>query len=270
MKFALNYSPQAAQLLKSGAIEVDLFKCPDWEDLATEAGAFKPVYIHFPFEAGKRTVEPQQMEAARAWRDRTGTPFINTHITPVYNRLKNADDVDEVVSVVLEDVMPRVDYFGADKVIAENIPYPERNRSEKPPLSADPEIITRVIEMANCGLLLDLGHARRMSEYLAIDPRRYIQQLPVHRLREVHVTGLGYYPDDGQRVDHLPMMDDDWLLLQWALDCIQRGEWAQPWVVSCEYGGIGPIFDWRSDIEVIREQIPRMYAMVQAAQPVRV
>jgi|GEM_PF-3341121 len=33
MRFALNYSPQAAVLLAEGRIEIDLYKCPDWSDL---------------------------------------------------------------------------------------------------------------------------------------------------------------------------------------------------------------------------------------------
>jgi uncharacterized protein len=270
MKFALNYSPQAEELLQSGTIEIDLFKCPDWEDLVSQAEAVRPVYIHFPFEAGTRPVEPQQMDQAQAWLERTGTIYVNTHITPITANLRNPNDFEEVVERVLRDVMPLVERFGADKVIAENIPYPERNASMKPLLSADTGVITRVIETSGCGLLLDLGHARRTAEHLAIDPRVYIEQLPLHHLREIHVTGLGYHPDDRGRVDHLPMMDEDWLLLEWALGCIQRGEWAKPWVVSCEYGGVGSGFEWRSNRSVIAEQIPRMYAMVKAAQPVSV
>jgi uncharacterized protein len=270
MKFALNYSPQAVELLKAGEIEIDLFKCPDWEDLVPLAQAHCPAYVHFAFQAGTRRVEAAEMDAAQRWRERTGTPYINTHITPVYSQLANPEDREEVVACVLQDVMPMVERFGADHVIAENIPYPERRATDKPYLSADAEVITRVIETANCGLLLDLGHARRTSEYLAIDPRRYIQQLPVHRLREVHVTGLGYHPDDGRRNDHLPMMEEDWLLLEWALGCIQRGEWSTPWVVSCEYGGVGPFFGRFSDIDVIRAQIPRMAEMVKSAQPISV
>ena len=29
MQFAINYSPQAAELLKTGQINIDYFKCPD-------------------------------------------------------------------------------------------------------------------------------------------------------------------------------------------------------------------------------------------------
>jgi hypothetical protein len=273
MKFALNYSPEAQELLQSGIIAPDLFKCPDWDDLSATAAQHLPIYIHFPFQAGERFINPVQMntamDAAQRWLDRTETPYVNTHISPATSQLVNPDDADEVVDRVVRDILPLVERFGADKVIAENIPYPERNHGAHPPLSADANVITRVIETCDCGLLLDLGHARRTAEHLAIDPRRYIEQLPVQRLREVHVTGLGYDPR-GLRVDHLPMREDDWELLDWALANIARGDWAEPWVVACEYGGIGEIFRWRSNIDVIAAQIPRMIEMVKAAQPVNV
>ncbi len=49
-RFALNYSPQAADLLRAGQIEIDLFKCPAWPDLIAEAQAAAPglhsLFIH--------------------------------------------------------------------------------------------------------------------------------------------------------------------------------------------------------------------------------
>ena len=53
MNFAINYSPQAGELLKQGKIEINLFKCPDWPELIQEASALAPVYVHFPLIAGQ-------------------------------------------------------------------------------------------------------------------------------------------------------------------------------------------------------------------------
>ncbi len=268
LKFALNYSPEAAALLTAGQIHIDLFKCPNWDDLVPQAAALLPVYIHFPFQAGQADSEQVGFESVRRWLAATETRYVNTHISPLQEGLANPDDPEEVFAKVLPDVLRLVEEFGADRVIAENIPYPETDtKKQKPLLASDAALITRVIEAAGCGLLLDLGHARRMAEHLAIDPRRYIEQLPVTRLRELHVTGLGYNAH-GRRVDHLPMTEEDWLLLDWALDNIRQGNWSEPYVVACEYGGVGPGFEWRSRSDVIAAQIPRMVDMVRAAQPV--
>jgi hypothetical protein len=188
MKFALNYSPQAAELLRNGRIDIDLFKSPPWEEIAPKAQKLKPVYVHFEFQAGWNRVEPAQLRSAEMWLARTGTRYVNTHIVPRFEALKQPDDAEELIALVLHDLMPLVENFGAERVIAENIPYPETMRT-MPRLSIDPAVITEIIERSGCGLLLDIGHARRTAEHLAIDPRIYIEQLPVHRLCEIHILG---------------------------------------------------------------------------------
>lgn len=266
MKFALNYSPQAVELLQAKQIQVDVFKCPNWEDLVPLAAEHLPVYIHFPFQAGMHDITEQRLEEVARWLERTGTYYVNTHISLQRADMRNPDDPEEAVERALPDVQRLADYFGAERVIVENIPYPE-TKNTKPLVGSDPTVISRIIESSNTGLLLDIGHARRTAEHLAINPRIYINQLPVQRLREVHITGLGYN-EDGKRVDHLPMLEEDWLLLEWSLANIHSGAWSEPWVVACEYGGVGQSFEKRSDKAVIAAQIPRMYAMVYAAQPV--
>ncbi len=52
MQFALNYSPQAADLVWAGQIDIDLFKCPPWTEMTAAAQAIRPVYVHFGLQAG--------------------------------------------------------------------------------------------------------------------------------------------------------------------------------------------------------------------------
>jgi hypothetical protein len=265
MKFALNYSPQAAKLLQSGDIEIDLFKCPDWPDLVAEASALCPAYVHFPLVAGQGNVEKVGLETIADWRSRTVSRYVNTHIAIRREDMTDPDDPEEAVETMLRDIRPLVARFGKANVMAEHIPYPDIP-DNKASVVAQPAVIRRVIETADCGLLLDLAHARLTADTLNMDVHEYITRLPVERLCELHVTGVGI-GQDGLRQDHLPMTDDDWALLAWALAQIDSGAWAQPWVVSCEYGGIGPMFAWRSDETVIAHDIPRMMDMVRAAQP---
>lgn len=268
MLFSLNYSPEMADLIRDGLIYVDRIKCADWPDMIAMAAPIAPVYVHFPLLAGQGLLPEDLLDRVATMRDESATPFVNTHIAPRFQDYADPTDTRSVIDGIKANLQQLARRFGAENVIAENIPYPETNPRDKPYLSADPEVITRAIEETDVGLLLDLGHARRTAEHLAIDPRRYISELPVSRLREVHVTGLGY-DQDGKRVDHLPMRDEDWDLLQWALDNIRDGHWPEPWSVSCEYGGTGPAFRWRSEREVIAREAPRMLEMIRAAQPVR-
>jgi uncharacterized protein (UPF0276 family) len=260
LKFALNYSPQAADLLRSNTIEVDLFKCPDWPDLIEEARTQRPVYVHFPLVAGEHNVEQVGLKRIAALRTSTQTPYVNTHIAARYQDLDDPEDVDGAVETMLRDILPLVERFGPDAVMAENVPCPDVDR-DKPPVVVQPETICRLIQASGCGLLLDLAHARLASATLGVDVYDYISRLPVDRLREVHVTGVGFNPN-GVCEDHLPMTDEDWALFDWAMDHIHAGRWARPAVVACEYGGIGKMFDWRTDPAVLAHDIPRIYRKV--------
>jgi len=48
----INYSTQAADLLKQGKIQVERFKCPDWPDMIAEASQLCPVAVHVNLKAG--------------------------------------------------------------------------------------------------------------------------------------------------------------------------------------------------------------------------
>ncbi len=264
MQFALNYSPQALELLRSGRLEFDLFKCPDWPETIAEAQAQKPVYVHFPLVAGQQNVEKVGLDNVEKMLAETGTHYVNTHIAARYEDLNDPENVDEVVERMLADIMPLVERFGADRVIAENVPFPDIP-DDKPRAIVMPQVIQRVIYESGCGLLLDIGHARLTAEYLGIDTRDYITQLPVERLRELHITGVGL-DNEGLRNDHMPMTGEDWQLLEWALSSIRRGMWGRPQIVACEYGGIGPFFEWRTNPAIMLTDIPRMYGLVRALQ----
>lgn len=270
MLFSLNYSTEMDELIREGAIRVDRVKCAEWPDMIAAAQKLGAVYVHFRVLAGQGLLTDAQLDAISRMRDETETPFINTHIAPRISDVSDADDFNAVYDAVVRDIGQLVDRFGAENVIAENIPYPEgESDAPKTFLGSNAELIRRVIEDTGVGLLLDLGHAKRTAEHLAFSPMLHIEQLPLRRLREVHITGLGYKPD-GQRTDHMPMREDDWELLAWALDNIRAGRWATPWSLSCEYGGLGEPFKWRSEKSVIAREAPRMWEMVRAAQPVKV
>jgi hypothetical protein len=66
----------------------------------------------------------------------------------------------------------------------------------------------------------------------------------------------------GRPVDHLPMTEPDWELFRWAMTQIHSGAWPQPWVVTFEVGGTGPLFSALTDADVLAEQLPRVQSMV--------
>ena len=62
----------------------------------------------------------------------------------------------------------------------------------------------------------------------------------------------------------MPMAQEDWKLVEWVMQHIQGKRFAEPWVLAFEYGGVGPGFEWRSEANVIAEQLPRLRKLAAA------
>jgi uncharacterized protein (UPF0276 family) len=265
LKFALNYSPEAAELLQTGQIELDLFKCADWDDMIATASARLPIYVHFPLHAGAG--HTPDLERVARLRTQTNTRYVNMHLGGHIDALKipletqNPAHTELVAQTMIRDVQQVTQRFGAENVILENVPWDPQYGIPRPAITA--ELIRRVIEATGCGLLLDLAHARMAALYLGVDVREYITHLPVDRLRELHVTGVDFW--QGQLIDHLPMTHDDWILFEWALENIAKGTWRTPDIIALEYGGLAPHFDWRSEKAVMLREVPRITTAVRAA-----
>jgi uncharacterized protein (UPF0276 family) len=263
LELAINYSTQVAELLNEGAVRVDRLKCADWPDMIRDAVSLRPAYVHFPLEAGLRQQRyALDLDVVSQMRSQTNTPFVNTHLIAFEDE---AQSPAEIEAQMINDVQVLAARFGAEHVIAENIPYYATGlKRTYAKCCVDPELIRRVLDRTGVGLLLDISHARIAAEHLGIDARQYIESLPVERIRELHITGIE--PVDGRLLDHMPLNDEDWRWAEYAMSRIAEGAWNTPWCVALEYGGIGKPFAWRSEKSVIARQLPRLDALVQRAR----
>ena len=267
MNLAMNYSPQAAALLEANRIQIDYFKCPDWPDLIAQAREYRPAAVHFEIIASSGNLSQKDWSLVDRLLDETGTNYINLHLA---SNIKDFPGFDltshnplqrkQIIDKLIMDVCAVVERFGPERVIAENVPY--RGIPGHPILrpAGEPEIIREVIETAGCGFLLDISHARMAAHYLGMDEFDYMSRLPVQSLRELHFAGIHII--HGILRDHLSIQPQDWPVLEWVLGNIQRGEWSKPWMLAFEYGGVGETFEWRSDPQVIADQLPRLYQLV--------
>jgi hypothetical protein len=138
-----------------------------------------------------------------------------------------------------------------------------------------------VVEESGCGFLFDVSHARLAAPDLGRSIRKYIRDLPVERTYEIHVTGIQRLDEHwidaaqqagvdaatiqtfaGQLSDHLPMTPADWGFAAWMMEQVHSGAWGHPWTVAFEVGGIGGLFEAVADKEILGEQIPRLYSLV--------
>lgn len=289
MKLAVNYSNATADLLRRGRVDFDYFKTPAWPDLIATAGTLRPVNVHFPLLVGAgwgdamngETGEPVDWGPFETLLARTGTPLINVHLVAppraypgVPLDANEPAHIEWVTERLIADVTAVVRRFGAERVIAENNP-PNAEECLRPAYL--PEVISRVVRETGCGLLLDLAHVRLAARILGMEERPYAEALPVERIREIHVTGVqrveGHWLERlqqqgvasaerqrlaGRLIDHLPMTDEDWSLLEWALGQIRSGAWRRPWIVTFEYGGVGPLWEALTDADALRTQVPRL------------
>lgn len=271
MRFAVNYSPPLARLISSGAIDVDLFKCPDWPDLVEEARTQRPCYVHFSLRAGKRELGQVDWDQARRLVELTQTPYINIHLAPCAADFPGMplDTRDpghraQLIEAMGEDIRQLAERFDPARVILENVMWDPEPPWLIPQPVLEPEVISRIVRDTGCGFVLDLSHARICARHFGVDEEEYVAALPVERMRELHVTGL---QEDGAGLwqDHHPMTEEDWRSMEWAMDRIRRGDWPMPWAVAFEYGGVGPVYASRTNEAVLAEQVPRLFDCVRSA-----
>ncbi len=273
MQFAINYSPQAAALLQQGVIQIDRFKCPNWDWLIAEAIQIAPVYVHFDLRVGDGSIVHRDWGEIVRQIALTGTPYLNLHPEVRFRDYGwqrghlTAGQIERVIEQVVRDIAIAVHRVGAERVILENVPY--RGDSVRKPkdrtigVTSEPDIFRRVVQATGINFLLDLSHAALTAETLGTTAESYVQSLPLERLRELHITGIRMV--NQQKRDHLAMTDEDWARFHWFLDEVKQGKAASPWVVAFEYGGIGEKFAWRSDPEVIAHDVPLLYQTVKCA-----
>lgn len=271
MKIAINYSPEAAELLREGKIGLDLFKCPspfdqvvqeDAPTLIADAQSLLPIYLHFPLRTSEGGLQEDRWPEIDRVMAETGTPYVNLHLEARRSDFLDLSDSPEgdaqVIDRLIVNVERAANRFGADRVIVENVVY-RGPVGEILPACVYPEAISQVVRETGCGLLLDTAHVTLSCHFLGLDPSEYIEQLPMDRVREIHVTGVQHA--DNQWRDSMPMRDEDRRLVHWVFQRIHAGDWPAPWVVALEYGGVGPKFAWRSDPAAIAEQVVRLQEM---------
>jgi uncharacterized protein (UPF0276 family) len=235
--------------------------------------------------------EPTDWETVDRLRAETATPLVNVHLA--LDQAHNSGDwvepkgtgsgsagacAEGFVENLIRDVSAVTERFGTAWVAIEN---DHEFGGRRPRGAIMPKVLQGVVEATDCGLVLDLAHARLAARSLGLEARDYVKALPTHRLRELHVSGVQRLEGRwlarvrqavdaldplehlfGRPVDHLPMTEPDWELFRWAMTQIHSGAWPQPWVVTFEVGGTGPLFSALTDADVLAEQLPRVRSMV--------
>lgn len=256
-EFCINYSVPAGELYRLGQIPLDRFKLPDWPELIAHFfHSGYPFYVHFSLNVGCGKLLNTDWQQVENLLLQGAAPYVNLHLNaPADLNPHDPSAVERYRIHALAEMRQIVQHFGAENVVCENCPLigdKHHNRA-----AIDPQFITQLILESGCGFLFDYSHARLAARALGMDENDYIARLPFQRLRELHITGIRTY--QGHEEDHFELDESDWAKVDWLQAQIETGQWPRPDMITFEYGGMGPVFEFRTERAAIAEQTPRLY-----------
>ncbi len=195
--------------------------------------------------------------------DKLKVPFLSDHLcwTGVLGR--NTHDLLPVplTEASLKHVAERVrviqDYLERPVALENPSNYLEFKMSQM----SEAEYLTRLTDMADCGLLLDVNNVYVSAFNHGFDPDEYIQAIPVERILYHHVAG---HTHKGTHIvdthsDHV--VDKVWEMYQY---------------LHAKHGGRSTMVEWDADIpdfetvhqEVLKAQVHRDAAEAEAKEAV--
>ncbi|MGB8646344.1 MAG: DUF692 family multinuclear iron-containing protein [Anaerolineae bacterium] len=232
MKIGATLSPALLSLLASNAAEVDYIEVNGEQsaEILEQALALRPVLLHDISEQFWLNYEepfaPATMDKARAMIDRARPPWHSTGIgasaepqghTTDYWRGAPASALQSRERCLANIVRngKRLSAWLGMPLLLENYNYHPTNAYE---YVCDPDTFTRLVDEIGCLVLLDLAHAQISAFNMGwSSAQEYLQSLPLHKVREIHLNHP--YNDGGRQMldRHLPIGEPDAELLRWTL-----------------------------------------------------
>lgn len=274
-RVGLAYGPAARALLGGHRDLIDYVEVP-FEHLRHDPGTVAaidgvPVVLHCASMSIAGFVGPddETLAAIASWAERVATPWIGEHLAfvladdpealaggadagPTRLTYTMAPQLSERVLRRVGENLARLRERFEQEIIVENSPqYFDVPGSEMSQVA----FIAEVAERFDVGLLLDLTHLAVSAHNLGFDAGDALEDLPLDRVVEVHVSGMsvqdGIAWDDHATLAPAPVLE----LLRKALDE------ASPRAVTLEY-------NWAPDhrLDAVVDQIEVVRAMA-AARP---
>lgn len=254
--------PLSRRLLTEGTLAVDWLETPGFlADSAAALFASQPLLLHTSLRDVSLS-HPDALalggmvEETRRLLDVTRAPWFSAHLG-----FSAADVVFDVFNRPRSELLARDTMFETIcrnarslakalpvPLLLENLDYCASGAYEH---VCDPAFIRAVVEESDTELLLDLAHARVSAAAFGMSIEDYLTALPLHRVRQVHVSGPRLR--DGVLADaHEPLLEVDYELLAGVLGMLR------PDAVTLEYS---------KDEHALREQLTRLRGLLAHAAP---
>jgi len=82
------------------------------------------------------------------------------------------------------------------------------------------EFLTEVVEQADCGMLFDVNNIYVSSQNHDFDPMDYVENVPHHRVAQIHIAGHSKYEKYILDTHDHPVIDPVWKLYERAIELI--------------------------------------------------
>lgn len=150
---------------------------------------------------------------------RTGTPWLSDHLCwgSVDGRythdLLPMPYTFEAARITARKIREARDYLEVPICVENVSSYAEYHVSEM----TEWEFLTEVVELADCGILLDVNNIYVSSQNHGFNPMEYVNFLPAHRVGQIHIAGHSKFERYILDTHDHPVLDPVWRLYDRAI-----------------------------------------------------
>lgn len=257
IELGCNYSLELMKLLNDERVKVDWVKLAKelrYKEQFKAVNSIRPILFHMvPRATSDKFSEGWNYDNLNKAIEECQSPHVASHL------LASRDNYKEAITreILKEDVVEKLIHKKRNiktALLIENMPQNYLPKGYEH--FAEPEMIAEICDEAGVGLLLDLAHLKVSAWYRGESELEYLKRLPLHLVKEIHVSGPRK-TDSGYYDVHQNMREEDFEFLESVLSL------TNPCIVTLEYGGEGEDYKDSSDIKLLQSQLTRLARLLE-------
>lgn len=235
MELCVNYTSEVRQLFEEGKIDfIDYFKLysingdlsPIEWCIQNKKLIFHGLVGHGANVASKHFLDDRNWALQKDYMDRGKCPYASFHINVDSDEKTGTEkEMMDNIKSNMREARKKLDY----DILLENVPAKIGNQART--LLASSDFIHKVLEETNTYFLLDIAHARSAAQVLNIPYSKYIDALPLEKVKELHLSGCVTREDGIIVANHSEMKEEDFDLLDYLIEKCKDLR-----IITLEYG----------------------------------